>query len=142
MPIKGTNKIFIEMPSIVAQYLPEWRWTMIEYDTVKARIHPGGNTGTKTSYYKGSQIKNWVSLVGPSFRFNQGFIQIKNRAPKLLWQEIKAALKYTPDVKYEWQFWFYVITAIVIPGFILRPVSNWYRHRINRHFCTIIKREG
>lgn len=138
--IRGTNDIFIEMPSIVAQYLPRWRWTMLEYDTIKARIHPGGNTGTKKSYYQGSQIANWVKLVGKEFRFNQGFIQIKNRASHLLWQEIKNAWTLTPGVRKEPSFYFYAAIAILVPATILRPLSNFYRHRITRRFCKIIER--
>ena len=135
-----SNKIFIEMPSVVAQYLDKHEWTIMEYDTIAARIHPGGNTGTKESYYKGSQIENWVSLVGDSFRFNQGFIQIKNRAPKMLWQEIKMAWNLTPGVRTELSFWVCVIIALLTPSCILRQLSNFYRHRISRHFCTIIER--
>jgi glycosyltransferase involved in cell wall biosynthesis len=143
--LQATNKMFIECPSIVAQYLPHWRWTMLEYDTIAARIHPGGNTGTKEEYYmapdRGGQIENWVSMVGPSFRFHQGFIQIKNRAPKRLWKEIKDALRLTPAVKREPLFWFYIIVAVVVPGSILRPLANFYRHRIVRHNVSIISRE-
>jgi glycosyltransferase involved in cell wall biosynthesis len=136
----GCNDIFIEVPFIVAQYLPDWEWTMMEYDTIKARIHPGGNTGTKKSYYKGSQIANWFRFIGPEFRFNQGFIQIKNRAPHLLWQEIKTAWRLTPGVRKEPSFYFFVGISLLVPGFILRPLSNFYRHRITRRVCKIIPR--
>lgn len=139
--VSGVNDIFIEMPTIVAQYLQDWNWTLLEYDTIKARIHPGGNTGTKKSYYKGSQITNWVKFIGPSFRFNQGFIQIKNRAAHLLWQEIKATWTLTPGVRFEPSFYFYAGVSLLVPAFILRPLSNFYRHRITRHFCTIIERK-
>jgi len=141
MEVFGTNDIFIEMPSIVVQYLHKWRWTRMDYDTVAVRLHPGGNAGTRAEYYKGSQIRNWVSLIGEGFRFNQGFIQIKNRAPKMLWPEIKMALKLTPKVREEKEFWICVIIAVVVPGWILRPLSNFYRHRINRRRCRIIERE-
>jgi hypothetical protein len=140
MPIIGSNKIFIEVPLIVAQYLKKWSWTMLDYDTVAARIHPGGNTGTKKEYYQGSQVENWVSLIGPEFRFNEGFIQIKNRAPHLLWQELKAAWKLTPGVRREPSFWLYATVAVLVPGCILRPLSKFYRHRICRHNCKIIRR--
>lgn len=140
--IYGTNDIFIELPSIVVQYLRSgFDWTLMEYDTVAARIHPGGNTGTKTSYYQGSMYKNWASLCGDSFRFNAGLIQIKNRAPKNLWKEIKAAWKYTPHVRREPDFYFWVAVAVLVPGFLLRPLSNFYRHRLMRRFCHIIPRE-
>jgi hypothetical protein len=99
-----------------------------------------GNTGTKKSYYQGSQIENWVSLIGPSFRFHEGFIQIKNRAPHLLWQEIRNDWRLTPGVRKEPAFWFYATVAVLVPGCILRPLANFYRHRINRKKCKIIER--
>lgn len=141
MEVAPNNDIFIEMPSIVAQYLPMWRWTMIEYDTIKARIHPGGNTGTKKEYYQGSQIENWVRMVGKDFRFNMGFVQIKNRASHLLWQEIKNAWRLTPGVRREPGFYFWVAIAVLVPARILRPLANFYRHRITRLSCKIIRRE-
>jgi len=140
--IVGSNEIFIETPLMVAQYMFRFFWTMLQYDTVAARIHPGGNTGTKEWYYKGSQVANWYSLVGPTFRFNHGFIQIKNRAPKLLWQEIKAAWRLTPGVRGEPSFYLFVAIAVIVPGWILRPLSQFYRHRITRQFLknSIIRR--
>ena len=38
--MKSTNRIFVEMPTLVADYLHQYRWTMLEYDTVAARFHP------------------------------------------------------------------------------------------------------
>lgn len=142
MAFTATNDIFIEMPSVVLQYLEQWRWTLIEYDTIKARIHPGGNTGTKKEYYQGSQVANWAKLMGEDFRFNQGFIQIKNRASHLLWQEIKNAWNLTPGVRVEPSFYFYAGIALLVPSCILKPLSNFYRHRITRRFCKIIPRSA
>lgn len=139
--ISGTNKIFIECPSIVKHYLLNgWEWTMFEYDTIKARIHPGGNTGTKKEYYKGSMFENWRALTGEPFKFYQGFIQIKNRAPGNLWGEICQSLKGNQKALLDPTFWFYVIVAVVVPGFVLRPLSNFYRHRITRRFLKIKER--
>lgn len=136
----GTNKIFVEMPHIVAQYLKKWRWTMMEYDTVAARFHPGGNTGTKKEYYKESPTQNWIDLLGPGFNDFPMFIQLKNRAPHLLWNEIMVHLKNNKKCLMEERFWFYALTALIVPGFILRPFTNLYRHRITRNNVQILKR--
>lgn len=137
----GSNKIFIECPSIVAQYLQKgYEWTMLEYDTVKARIHPGGNTATKEWYYTESPIKNWTDLVGRDFTFYQGFIQLKNRAPKMLWGEICESVKINPKVLFQPLFWLYATIAVIVPRRYLIPLSNFYRHRITRRFVRIIER--
>jgi glycosyltransferase involved in cell wall biosynthesis len=142
MDIVGTNKIFIEMPSIVVQYLKKYRWTMLEYDTIAARIHPGGNTGNKKKYYTESPIKNWTDLVGKKFKFNQGFVQLRNRAPRLLLREIYLSIKINPKITLDPSFWFYALMALIVPGFISRPLANFYRHRITRQFLknAIIRR--
>ena len=117
-----------------------WRWTMFEYDTIRARIHPGGNTGTKTSYYTESPIKNWTDLVGKDFKFNQGFVQLRNRAPKILLREIYLSVKINPWILADPGFWFYASIAVIFPGWILRPLSDFYRHYITRRSCRIIER--
>jgi len=139
--IEATNKIFIEMPYIVSQYLKDYRWTMIEYDTIAARFHPGGNTGTKKSYYKESPLQNWIDLTGDKlFQFHEGFIQLKNRAPHLLIPEIKLAIKMNPKVLTELRFWMFGLFALLVPGFISRPFTNFYRHRITRRHVKVIQR--
>lgn len=140
MGIEATNRVFIEMPYIVKQYLSMWRWTMFTYDTVAARYHPGGNTGTKKEYYKQSPYENWVWLLGKEFKDYPSFIMLKNRAPKLLWKEIKMHVRDHKDCLTDVSFWFYALVACLVPGFLLRPLSNFYRHRIKRHQVKIIKR--
>lgn len=136
-----TNKIFIECPSIVKQYLEnDWKWTMFEYDTIRARIHPGGNTGTKESYYQGSMYQNWRDLLEEPLWFPQGFIQVKNRAPKKLWEEICQSVKGSRTALLRPTWWLFAIIAVVVPGSVLRPLSNFWRHRIMRRFLKIIER--
>lgn len=135
------NKIFVEMPLVVAQYLRlGYEWSMLKYDTVRARIHPGGNTGTKESYYEGSMYRNWHDLLGKPLGFYQGFVQIKNRAPRNLWGEICEVIKTDKMALLHPQFYFYALTALLLPGRMLKPLSNFYRHRITRQFVRIIER--
>jgi glycosyltransferase involved in cell wall biosynthesis len=138
--IIGTNKIFVEMPTMAAQYLGRFRWTMMEYDTVAARFHPGGNTGTKTSYYTESPTQNWIDLCGKDFEDFPMFIQLKNRAPKLLWREICLVVRNNRMVMLKFWFWLYSLTALFVPRFILKKFSNFYRHRIARKYSHIIER--
>jgi hypothetical protein len=141
--IFATNKIFIECPSMVKEMLLKgYEWTMFEYDTIRARIHPGGNTGTKESYYKGSMYANWREILEEPLKFYQGYIQIKNRAPKKLWEEICESLKGNKQALMNPIFWFYAVVAVVIPGWILRPLSLFYRNRITRNFVKIIERKS
>jgi glycosyltransferase involved in cell wall biosynthesis len=139
--IQGTNKIFIEMPSLVKQYLDRgWNWTMFEYDSIAVRIHPGGNTGTKSSYYHGSMHENWWTL-DKSFTYYPAFIQIRARTSlKKSWEEIWVVLKGHPESKRNSAFWLNALIAVVFPGFILRELSKFYRHRVARGKRKIITR--
>ena len=113
---------------------------MFEYDTIAARFHPGGNTGTKKSYYTESPLQNWVDLVGDKFRFYEGFIQLKNRAPHLLWKEILLSIKIDKKVLIDPKFWLFALTSLLLPAFILKPLTNFYRHRVERMWSDIIYR--
>lgn len=139
--VKSSPKPFIEMPTIVSNYLKNgWEWTMMEYDTVAARFKPGENTGTKSSYYVSSPLQSWIDLLGSPIRFNEGFIQLKNRAPHLLIPEIKLAIKSDKTILKDWTFWLYAGAALLIPGFILRKLTVWYRDTIGRWNAVIIER--
>lgn len=138
--VQTLNRIFVEVPTLVARYLPDWEWTMLEYDTIAARFHPGGNTGTKEEYYTESPIENWTYLVGKEFRFHEGMIQIKNRAPKMLFKEIKNIVRIDPLVLFEPKFWGYAFVAVLVPGSVLRKVTVWYRDKIARRSAKIIRR--
>lgn len=140
MDIQGTNKIFIEMPYIVSQYLKKYRWTMLEYDVIAARFHPGGNTGTKSSYYVESPTQNWIDLLGQNYRDFPIFIQLKNRAPHLLWSEIWLHVKSDTSVLLESKFWMYSLVAILLPRSLLSHLTKFYRHRMTRKSAIIIER--
>lgn len=141
------NKIFIEIPLMVKKILcAGWDYKIIKYDTIAARLHPGvkGNAATNPSYYKTnpqqSPTLNWNEVLGEPIGMYLGFIQIKNRAQWMLINEIKETIKLNPKCLLNLGFWFCVSVALIVPGCILRRLSNWYRHRITRHFCRIIER--
>ena len=143
--VRSTNKIFIEMPTIVKNYLNlGWHWTMLEYDTISARIHPSttdmnGNTGTKESYYNGSMYENWFDLMGEPLDFPQGYVQIKNRSPRNWWHEVRTSIILDYSILIRPLYWFYFLVSL-LPRSITIPLSNFYRHRITRMFVKIIER--
>lgn len=141
MKVWGANKIFIEMPLIVVQYLQaKWEWVRMKYDTVAVRIHPGGNTGTLSSYYTESPTRVYTEFLGKPFNYYPILIQLKNRAPKLVSSEIKTMLELNPSCKKDFLFWLCAFTATTVPSCILRHLSAFYRHRISRRKAFIIKR--
>ena len=138
--VAASDRIFIEMPSVVAQYLNSYSWTQLEYDTVAVRLKPSQNTGCNPKYYTEAPIKVLTDFYGKDFKYHLNLIQIKNRAPKLLWREIWLTAKINPRNLVEPLFYLCALTALIVPGSILRHLSNFWRHRINRGRVSIIKR--
>lgn len=138
--IRGTNAVFVEMPYIVKQYLTKWRWTMLDYDSIAVRIHPGGNTGTKPSYYKGSAVENWYNIIGIRVKYYEQFVQLRCRAPRMLWREICSTWNIISEAKMDGKFWLYAITAIIVPGFILRGLAHFRRDVLGRGKYDQIRR--
>lgn len=146
---KFADKLFIEVPSMVKRIIDAgWACQMIKYDTIAARLHPevgpAANAAANPEYYKTlrkqSPTLNWYGILGDPIGMYLGFIQIKNRAPQMLLSEIFITIKLRPSVLFNIGFWTCALTAVLVPGWILRPLANFYRHRITRHFCRIIGR--
>lgn len=143
MKVWGANRIFIEMPLIVVQHLKHgWEWMKMNYDTVAVRIHPGGNTGTLSSYYTESPTQLYTDFLGKPFDYYPILIQLKNRAPNILSEEIKIMCELNPVCVKDKMFWACAVTATIVPTWILRHLSAFYRHRISRRQAYIIKRGG
>ena len=140
MDVWGENKIFIEMPLIVSQYLNDWKWTMFEYDTVACRFDPGNNTGTKEEYYTQSPWKNLSDLIGKDFKDYPIYIMLKNRAPKNVWKEIKLSARTNKSILKDPKFYLYALSALLIPRTILKSITNVYRNTVSRRGSTIINR--
>ena len=138
--MKSTNRIFIEMPTLVVDYLHQYRWTQLEYDTIAARFHPGGNTGTKTSYYTESPTQNWIDLLGENYQDFPIFITLKNRAPKLLLKEIWLHVRNDKSVLLKGGFWKYALVGLIFPSWMLRNLTKLWRNYVQRRFAKIIER--
>lgn len=143
-----SNDIFIEVPDMVHRMLqPGGRYKMLKYDTVAVRLHRrkgkhNGNAAILPAYYdrtpRQSMIANWNRLI-PGMVWYKGLVQIKNNAPQLLWNEIKYTVKIRPWSLISPTFWFCVAMSM-LPIKILRPLCDFYRHRIMRMSATIIRR--
>jgi glycosyltransferase involved in cell wall biosynthesis len=143
-----TNELFIEIPAMVKSILARgWDYHIIKYDTIAARLHSGpkSNAATNPGYYKTtpqqSPTLNWHKVLGEPIGMYMGFIQIKNRAPFLLHSEIRETIKLNPKCLLNLGFWFCASIALIVPGWILRRLSNFYRHRITRRFVRVIERK-
>jgi len=144
---KFVNKIFIEIPLMVKRIIDAgWESYIIKYDTIAARLHFGkkGNAAIRPSYYRTypqqSPTRNWYEVLGEPIGMYMGFIQIKNRAEWLLINEIKETIKFNPKCLLNVGFWFCALIALIIPSFVLKHLSNFYRHKITRRFVKIIER--
>ena len=141
------NNILAEVPSMVKKILDAgWEYDMLKYDTIAARLHfdKNCNAATDPKYYRTGYTQSptltWYKILGKPIGMYMGFIQMKNSAPWMLWREIKMTIKLNPYCLLNIGFWFCGLVALIIPKWILRPVSNWYRHRITRRFVKIIER--
>jgi glycosyltransferase involved in cell wall biosynthesis len=139
--VKVSSKIFIEGASIVKQVLDNgWDYKIMQKDTIAVRIHPGGNTATKSSYYEDSPTLSWYNLIGYNYNFLTAFIsfiQLKNWAPyKNLLREIWLFIKLRPVNLCRPDFYLFAGIALFTPRCILRRFTNFYKHRISRIFLT------
>jgi glycosyltransferase involved in cell wall biosynthesis len=137
--VKVSSKIFIEGASIVKQVLDKkWDYIIMQKDTIAVRIHPGGNTATKEIYYIDSPTLSWYGLIGYNYNFLTAFIsliQLKNWAPyKCLLREIWLFIKLRPINLCRPDFYLFTGIALFTPRCILRPFTNFYKHRISRRF--------
>ena len=143
--LKGwfSDKMFIEVPSMIKNVLEDWEYRIIKYDTIAARLHKS-NAAICPNYYKRylsqSPTLNWHKILGKPIGMFLGLIQIKNRVPQLLFREILVTIKLNPKVLFNLGFWICALTAVIVPRWILIPLSQFYRHRITRRFCEIIRR--
>jgi len=133
-----SNEMFIEMPSMVKEVIKRWESYKMPYDTVAVRLH-AGNTCISKSYYKTSPTESFAKVV-PTYVSYGVLITLKNRAPHLLLRELNVISRIKPNCIFSPKFWIYALIALLIPGCILRRLTNFYKHRIGRRFCEIKSR--
>lgn len=103
-----------------------------------------------SSIYDKSPIESWVDFfnnVFPEKEFEKfrkyaiknyvaknyvGLVQIRNYAKyKYLLREIWYLIKYRWENIFSLTFWFFSLGCLVTPPFILIPLVDWYKNRIN-----------
>ena len=143
-----SNKLFVEMPSMVKKVTDAgWKSIIMPYDTVAACLHFGDhpNAAIDTNYFKTapeqSPTKNWYDILGTPFIYSLGLIQLKNRFPQILLREIRTSIQLQPLSLINPKFIACALIALIVPRKALIHLSNFYRHRITRHFVRIIERE-
>lgn len=113
---------------------------------------------SESSIYDKSPIESWVdfaSNVFPEKEFENfrkyfiknyvaknyvGLVQIRNYAKyRYLIREIWMLLKYRRQNIYSPAFWFFSLGCIVTPHFILIPLVDWYKSKINSKKLRHIK---
>jgi len=111
-----------------------------------------------SSIYDKSPIESWVDFANKMFsekeleRFRKyfiknyvaknyvGLVQIRNYAKyKYLFREIGKLLKYRPENAFSPVFWFFSLGCIITPPFVLIPLVDWYKNRINSRRLKNIK---
>lgn len=113
-----------------------------------------------SSLYNKPPIQSWVDMFENVFfeeKFRElkkyliknfvatnyvGLVQIRNYAKyKHLIREIRLLLKYRRQNIGSPTFWFFSLGTIIMPPFILIPMVDWYKRKINSRKLTRIKFE-
>jgi len=103
-----------------------------------------------SSIYDKSPVESWVDFTNNIFgekefeKFRKyfiknyvaknyvGLVQIRNYAKyRYLWREIWLLLKYRWQNIYSPSFWFFSLGCAVTPPFLLIPLVDWYKNKIN-----------
>ncbi len=111
-----------------------------------------------SSIYDKSPIESWVDFFNnifpePKFKsFREyaiknyvaknyvGLVQIRNYAKyRYLWREIWCLLKYRWENLFSPAFWFFSFGCAITPPFILIPLVDWYKNKINSKKLRHIK---
>lgn len=121
--------------------------------TVAVRI---GSSATRANIYKESPMMSWIKMfedVFPEPEFREikkkcikdfvainyvGLVQIKNYGKlRSLLREIFYLIKYRPKNIFNPIFWFFSLGCLITPSFLLIPLVDWYKNKIN---CKVIKK--
>lgn len=111
-----------------------------------------------SSIYENSPMQSWVKMFESVFREKEfeslrkycvknfvavnyvGLVQLRNYAKYLyLLREIWFLLKYRWQNIFSLQFWFFSLGCMIIPPFILIPLVDWYKNKINSKKLANIK---
>lgn len=113
-----------------------------------------------SSIYERSPVQSWVEMFENVFREREfddlrkkciknfvainyvGLVQIRNYAKyKYLLREIWYLLKYRWQNIYCVQYWFFSLGCVIMPPFLLIPLVDWYKNKVNTLKLKFIKFE-
>lgn len=113
-----------------------------------------------SSIYNKSPMQSWVEMFEAVFKEKEyekirkyciknfvavnyvGLVQLRNYAwYKYLFREILYLLKYRWQNIFSPQFWFFSLGCIAMPPFILIPLVDWYKNKVNSKNFRHIKFE-
>jgi len=131
--VEITNDPFIEGASLLMG-ISDLRSMTLRYDTVAIRM---GNGGSQTAAaFRIAPTRRWYGLVGnqPFLKdASIGYIQIKNWGTyRVLIDEIMFSVKLNPVILLRIDFWFFALSALLIPRKILRKLVDFYKNQIGR----------
>lgn len=111
-----------------------------------------------SSIYEKSPIESWVEMfesVFPEKEFEEvknyciqnfvaknyvGLVQIRNFSRyRYIVREIAYLIKYRWQNMFSFSFWFFSLGCLIMPPFILIPLVDWYKNKINAKSLTGIK---
>ena len=131
-----TNKMFVEVSTLVDEVVKEWAYDILRYDTVGVRIH--NSISQSKDYYlkmwKSSPVEEWAKVGGSKLLTDfTSLIQIKNnfRTSAVL-KECWNFIRLRPLNMLNPGFWFFSFVAIFTPRSILRTLPDLYRRTIGR----------
>ena len=141
-----SNKMFVEVSTLVSDIIQRGFYSILKYDTVAVRIHQSISRN-KDYYLKrwtASPVQEWSKLGGQSLLNDfTSLIQIKN------YFTMEAVLKETwnfihlkPINIINPCFLFFALVAILTPRKILIHIPHWYRITFGRWFTKEVKREN
>lgn len=125
--------------------------------TVAVRIRSSQSRKVSSIYNK-SPLQSWVDMFNSVFYENElrelkkwmiknfvatnyvGLVQIRNYAKyRYLFREIYLLLKYRWQNLFSLSFWFFSLGCIITPPFLLIPMVDWYKSKLNSQKLKSIK---
>jgi len=149
------TKPFVSIPTIYLSILKSHKTAIIKDDIVACRttnntMVKGGAHNPIFNYSPSASWHNMIRRILPEKKYQPfreyfdryfigsnyiGLVQIKNFGGfKQLIKEIQYMIKVRGDNVVNPVFWFFVLGCIITPRFILIPLVNWYKSRINSKF--------
>lgn len=109
-----------------------------------------------SSIYDKSPLQSWVEMFETVFAGEElakikkfclqnfvlrnyvGLVQIRNYAKyRYVWREIYFLIKYRWQNIFSPQFWFFSLGCALMPPFLLIPLVDWYKEKINSRLIKI-----